>query len=168
MLYVCSLARLSETVTATGARHLVTLIGAGTAVSRPTMIDERNHLFLAFDDIVEPVPGLMAPAELHVERLIAFFRAWDRQAPMVVHCFAGISRSTAGAYIAACALTPERDEADIAAALRRVAPSATPNARLVALADRALGRDGRMVEAIKAIGRGADAFEGAPFLMPIG
>ena len=58
---------------------------------------------------------------------------------MVIHCFAGVSRSTAAAFIAACALAPKRDEFDVARALRAASPTATPNARLVALADRALG-----------------------------
>ena len=59
---------------------------------------------------------------------------------MLIHCFAGVSRSTAAAFIAACALAPNRDEATIARALRAASPTATPNARLVALADAALGR----------------------------
>ena len=91
----------------------------------------------------------------------------DRTEPMVIHCWAGISRSTAAAYIAACTLGPDRDEVEVANVLRAAAPSATPNARLVALADAALGRRGRMVRAIERIGRGADAFEGTPFAMPL-
>ena len=55
----------------------------------------------------------------------------------------------------------------IARELRTRAPFATPNGRLVALADALLGRKGRMVAAIRAIGRGADAFEGMPFSMPL-
>ena len=163
MLYVCSLSRLNETVERTGARHLVTLINAGTPVPRPAAIAERDHLFLGFNDIVEPIEGMTPPAEAHVGELLDYVRAWERQAPLVIHCFAGISRSTAAAYITACALKPERDEAEIANALRAVSPSATPNARLVMFADHLLGREGRMVEAIRAIGRGRDAFEGDPF-----
>ena len=86
---------------------------------------------------------------------------------MVVHCYAGISRSTAAAYIGLCALRPDLDEFLLAERLRRAAPSATPNARLVAAADRLLGRRGRMSEAIAAIGRGVDAFEGTPFALPL-
>ena len=41
------------------------------------------------------------------------------------------------------------------------------NARLVAVADDILGRNGRMVDAIAAIGRGADAFEGTPFHLKV-
>jgi predicted protein tyrosine phosphatase len=81
----------------------------------------------------------------------------------VMHCYAGISRSTAGAYVAACALNPRRDEATIARALRLASPTATPNCYFVALADQALGRGGRMTAAIEEIGRGAVAFEGDPF-----
>ena len=84
-----------------------------------------------------------------------------------MQCYAGISRSTAAAYIAACALAPERDEAEVARALRDASPSATPNALFVAIADRMLGRGGRMVAAIAEIGRGADAFEGEPFRLAL-
>lgn len=87
--------------------------------------------------------------------------------PLVFHCWAGISRSTAAAYIAACALAPERDEANLALALRQASPSATPNARFVALADDILGRRGRMVDAIRGIGRGAEAMEGTPFMLQL-
>jgi predicted protein tyrosine phosphatase len=54
---------------------------------------------------------------------------------------------------------------EIARELRRVSPTATPNRRLVAIADDRLGRDGRMSAAIAAIGRGADCYEGAPFAL---
>lgn len=85
----------------------------------------------------------------------------------MIHCFAGISRSTAAAFISACALAPQANEGAIARSLRAAAPSATPNARLVALADELLGREGRMIEAVRAIGRGADAFEGQPFTLDV-
>ena len=91
----------------------------------------------------------------------------SRESPLVLHCWAGISRSTAAAYIAACALAPDRDEAALALVLREASPSATPNARFIALADDILGRQGRMVDAIRAIGRGAEAMEGTPFMLQL-
>ena len=54
-----------------------------------------------------------------------------------------------------------------AMALRRASPHATPNRRFVALADRMLARQGRMVEAVTSIGRGADCFESKPFAMEL-
>lgn len=167
MLHVCSLSKLPATVTATGAKSLVTLINAEMSVPTPEGIPPDRHLFLAFNDIVDPVAGLVQASEQHLETFLEFISCWDRQAPLVIHCWAGISRSTAGAYVAACALNPEADEYRLAALLRERSPSATPNARIVAMGDKLLSRDGRMIDAVRGIGRGANAFEGTPFVMPI-
>jgi len=164
---VCPLSQVGATVASTGARHLVSLINSGTPVPRPDAIAEENHLFLGMNDIVEPQEGMTPPAEEHVLSLLAFVAAWDRSQPMVIHCYAGISRSTAGAFIALCAAQPERDEAEIARDLRAASPTATPNARLVALADALLARGGRMTAAIEEIGRGEFAMECVPFSLPL-
>ncbi len=152
---------------ATGARHIVTLLKDTDRVQRPSGISAHNHLILGMDDITGPLEGYVAPANEHILRLLGFVHDWDRTAPLVVHCYAGISRSTAAAYVAACALNPHRDEMAIAAGLRRASPTATPNARIVALADRALNREGRMSSAIEHIGRGAMAVEGDPFRLEL-
>jgi predicted protein tyrosine phosphatase len=167
MIHVCSLFRLHETVEQTGARHVVTLLKDVDLVQRPRGVSAENHLILGMDDITGPLEGYVAPADEHVAKLIEFVRSWNRAAPVVMHCYAGISRSTAAAYVAACTLSPAREELAIALALRRVSPTATPNLRLVALADAALGRDGRMSAAIEQIGRGVTAFEGDPFRLDI-
>jgi len=167
MIHVCSLARLHATVEETGALHVVTLLKDTDRVERPKTILAANHLILGMDDISTPMDGYIIPADEHVTRLIEFARGWDRAKPMVVHCFAGISRSTAGAFVAACALNPRRDEMAIARELRRLSATATPNIRIVTLADRVLGRDGRMVAAIDAIGRGEMAYEGVPFRLDL-
>src|SRR3954453_1640583 len=117
-LHVCSLARVAHTVRATGARSLVTLINVGTLVTRPAEIDPRNHLFIGMSDISEPLDGHILPAEQHVRQLIEFAKSWDRNEPLVIHCHAGVSRSTAGAFIIACALAPSRRETKIAEAIR--------------------------------------------------
>jgi predicted protein tyrosine phosphatase len=167
-IIVCPLSQLPDTVSTHAASHLVTLIKDGTRVQRPASIPADRHLFLTFDDIVEPADGLIAPSEDHARELLAFIGKWDRKQPIVVHCFAGISRSTAAAFIAMCALRPEKIESEIAWNLRRASPSATPNIRLVGLPDRLLSRNGRMVAAIEGIGRGAEAYEGIPFVLPVG
>lgn len=167
MIHVCSLSRLQETVADTGARHVVSLLGDELRVERPSSIAPENHLWLRLHDISAPLDGYIVPEEEHVTELLGFVRGWDRRAPLVVHCFAGISRSTASAYATVCALNPQRDEDAIAKALRRASPTATPNIRIVALADRLLRRDGRMVAAIETIGRGVLAAEATPFRLDL-
>lgn len=134
---------------------------------RPNEVAEKDHLFLGFNDIVEPMDGMVAPSEAHVHEVIRWAKTWDQRAPMVVHCYAGISRSTAAAYISALTLNPALDELALAKEVRRRAPTATPNIRLIGFADEILKRGGKMVDAINAIGRGADAFEGVPFEVPM-
>ncbi len=136
-------------------------------VERPRHIAPENHLVLAVDDISTPMEGYSAPGEEHVARLIDFAGAWDRSTPMVVHCFAGISRSTAGAFVAACAINPDRDEREIAQAIRNASSTAQPNARIVSIADRLLKRDGRMVRAVETLGPAEFASEGIPFRLDL-
>ena len=167
MIHVCSLARLHDTVRETGARHVVTLIKDISLVHRPATISAENHLLLDMDDITDHIEGYVAPAEEHVGDLLRFVRAWPREAPLVVHCYAGISRSTAGAFVTACALNPQRNEVTIARALRDASPTATPNIRIVSPADRMLGRHGRMVTAIESIGPGRAAYSSEPFRLDL-
>jgi len=163
MIHVCSLAALPSTVQSTGASHILTVMGDIRRVQRPASVREANHLMISMDDINEPADGLVTPSEDHIEKVLAFVRGWDRQAPLVVHCFAGISRSTASAFAAACALNPHRDEVMIARQMRRASPTAFPNRLIVSLADRALGRNGRMLRALDEIGPGDMSIEGRPF-----
>ena len=167
MIHVCSLARLHPTVAETGAKHVVTLMKDVAMVRRPPSIEEANHLLLDMDDIVTVMDGYVPPNDAHVAKLIEFVTGWDRSAPIVVHCYAGISRSTAGAFITACALNPNRDEEIFARAIRSFSPTAQPNIRLVSLADDILGRGGRMISAIRAIGPGIAAYEGHPFQLDL-
>jgi predicted protein tyrosine phosphatase len=166
-IIVSSLGKLHDTVEAHGARRILTLINAATPVPRPEVVKAEDHLFLGFNDILEPMDGMVAPSEEHVREIIRWAREWDRAHPMVVHCYAGISRSTAAAYISALALNEDLDEFKLAREIRKRARTATPNIRLIEFGDHLLGRQGRMVDAIRLIGRGEDAFEGVPFEVPM-
>ncbi len=166
-IHVCPLSKVAETARASGARSLVTLINAGTPVKRPAEIAPDRHLVVFLSDIVVEAEGHTLPSESHVTKLLSFVRRWDQAAPLLIHCWAGVSRSTAAAFVAACALRPNRDEAEIAQAVRMSSPTATPNARLVAIADAMLGRNGRMIAAIEKIGQGRNCCEGEPFSLEL-
>jgi predicted protein tyrosine phosphatase len=166
-IYVCPLSCVGQTVTNAKAGRLITLINAATPVERPASIAPERHLFLAVNDIVEPIEGLITPQAQHVQRLLDFVGDWDREQPIVIHCFAGISRSTAAAFILVCALARHRDELEVAQALRAASVYAYPNRLLVRLGDELLGRRGRMVEAVEAIGVGVVVEESLPFSVSV-
>jgi predicted protein tyrosine phosphatase len=163
MIHVCSLATLADTVKATGASHVLTVMAKVDQVQRPPSVLEANHLKVQVDDITEHMEGFLAPNDTHIERVLGFVRGWDRHAPLVIHCYAGISRSTASAFAAACMLNPHRDEISIARQIRAASAIASPNRLMVTLADKALGREGRMVRALDEMGPGNMMVEGRPF-----
>src|SRR5262249_61684381 len=94
------------------------------------------------------------PCPAHIAELLAFLERWEAKESLLVHCRAGIGRSTAIAYVSACFRNPRASELEIAWALRRAAPLARPNEAVVRLADEALHRNGRMAAAITETGRG--------------
>jgi predicted protein tyrosine phosphatase len=163
MIHVCSLAALPETVRLTGASHVLTVMANVDQVARPASVLPANHLKVAMDDITEQMDGYVAPSAHHIEQVLNFVRGWDRSAPLVIHCYAGVSRSTASAFAAACALNPHREEIVFARQIRAASPMASPNRLIVSLADQALGRQGRMLRALDEIGPAAMMVEGRPF-----
>jgi predicted protein tyrosine phosphatase len=167
MIIVGPLNQVQALVDAHDVSHVVTMLAPDTPHELPKGIATERHLRLYFHDIVQHMDGHVPPKAADAERLVAFLQAWDRERPMLIHCWAGISRSTAAAYTALCLFRPHTDEEELALELRRASPSATPNRLIVSLTDAILGREGRMVKAIDKIGRGADAFEGTPFRLRV-
>jgi predicted protein tyrosine phosphatase len=167
MIVVSSLREAPDQIVRHGASHVVSILGPETPHRTFERIEGEKHLKLTFHDIAVVAEGMLPPQTNHLDTLVSFYRTWDREAPMLIHCWAGVSRSTAAAYIAKCMFEPKRDEHEIAWELREASPSATPNPRMIAMADELLGREGRMQRAIAGIGRGADAFEGVPFILKL-
>ncbi len=164
-LIVSPLSRIAEVIEARQPSHLITLLDPGHALETPAALAGR-HLRIGVNDISGVAEGLTRPEESHVLEILEFGRGWDESRPLLVHCWAGISRSTATAFLLACERNPHAPEREIARRLRRAAPHAYPNRRIVALADDLLGRRGRMVDAVDEIGRGEVQFEGYPFDLP--
>jgi predicted protein tyrosine phosphatase len=163
VLIVTPLNRLREVIAQRRPSHLITLLSPEELIPTPAGFPGERHLRLGVHDIDIPMNGLVAPDAAMVERMLAFARDWSGEAPMVVHCWAGISRSTATAFTIACERNPHADELEIAMAMRRASPTAFPNRRIVALADDILDRRGRMLEAVEAMGGNGLAVEGVPF-----
>ena len=151
-VHVCALRHIPEVLERTGASHLISAINADLIPATPVGLAADRHLKLDMHDIIEVLDGATAPAEEHVGQLIEFVRTWDREAPLLIHCYAGLSRSTASAFITLCALNPQAPEKAIALALRQASDTAVPNRRFVGLADAFLKREGRMLAALDCMG----------------
>lgn len=166
-IHVCPLSAVPDVVASSGASHLLTCLQYEIVVDTPARIKPGKHVRLHVDDISQPIAGYVEPNEQHMTKLLDFAHAWGGQGPMVIHCWAGISRSTAAAFITLCALNPEAPEAVVARLLREASPTAYPNRLMIRLGDAALGRGGRMLQAVEGIGRGEVASEAVPFSLPV-
>lgn len=126
-IVVSPLSRIAEMAVKHKAREMVTLIAKEQTFHRPAVIAADRHLTLAMNDIAFKGTGdLIAPDDAHVLRLIEFAREWDQSAPLLIHCWMGVSRSPAAAVIAALSLYPDQDDMALALSLRAVSPYATP------------------------------------------
>jgi predicted protein tyrosine phosphatase len=170
-IVVCPLSKVKAIIAQRRPVKVVSLLDPHTTFpeTQDPNADHRpkKHLRMKIHDITADEDGFTAPARAHVAEIIGFVAQWDQSAPILIHCYAGISRSTATAYITACTHNPKADEEEIALALRAASATAMPNSRIIALADAELGRNGRMVRAIQAIGAGyprwPDIDEAEPF-----
>ena len=166
MIHVSSLSSLNSVAANLRSFDLLTLLSPDYPETAWSAVPFELHLRLAFHDIVEPTPGLRLPDRELMQVVLDFGRRSEDQRALLIHCWAGISRSSAAAYAIACDHNPGF-ERGIAIELRRRSPSATPNRLMVRLADDLLERDGRMVDAIDGIGRGVEAREGEPYALPL-
>ncbi|WP_246723470.1 tyrosine phosphatase family protein [Rhizobium sp. ARZ01] len=167
-IVVAPLSRIAEIAVRNRCREMISLVAPKQDFHRPAVIDPSRHLVLGVNDIAFAGTGdLVAPQEAHVEAIITFARDWDRKTPLLIHCMMGVSRSPAAALIAALAVFPEQDDDTLALRLRTASRQATPNSRIVGIGDTLLSRGGRLVQAVKEIGRGVDYVGEQPFSFDI-
>jgi predicted protein tyrosine phosphatase len=136
-------------------------------VERPEGIALGRHLQISVDDIVEPEAQFVTPSSEHIAGILAFARRWEREHPLLVHCWAGISRSTAAAYILLCDIHGPGHEQRIARALRFHAPHAQPNRLMIRHADTLLDRGSRMIQAVASLGETRAIYEGDVVELPL-
>lgn len=152
-IVVCPLSKVEQMVAAYAPERVISLLDPDFDFPELGAAFRDRHLRLHLHDVHECAPGQVAPSQRHIDQLLVFLRRWQRSSPLLIHCRAGIGRSTAAAFIAACVHRPEVDEQTIALDFRRASPLARPNQALIELADAAMGRSGRMLRAIEETGR---------------
>lgn len=108
----------------------------------------RDKLRLLFAD----TNGDDGPDESHVEQIIATAESLrERSGRVLVHCAAGISRSSAAAVILQTALLGPGSEEEVVRRVLEQRPIARPNRRMIAFADTLLGREGKLIEAVSSV-----------------
>jgi len=166
-ILVTPLSALEDAIANHRPSHIVTLLSPEHMIETPAGFPAERHLKLGINDVADPTAGDNPPARDHVERLLAFCRDWDAKEPLLIHCWAGISRSMASAYTVLCDRLGPGREVEIAMAIRRRASHANPNPLLVRHADEALGRGGRMIGALAAMGPPSMVAEGVTTALPL-
>ena len=166
-LLVAPLSSLADALKAHEPSHLISLLSPEHMIETPAGFPEGLHLKLGVNDIVDPAAGTAPPTRSHIDSLLAFARTWDAKQPLLIHCWAGISRSMASAYTILCDRLGPGREIEIACAMRARAPHAQPNRLLVRHADDALGRSGKMVEALDHMSPPQLVQEGVTTIFPL-
>ena len=135
-----------------GFSHVVSILDPDSAVPEIFEAFERHErLDLRFHDIIDEQPDMIVPNRHHIERLLRFGRAMiasSAQVKLLVHCQAGVSRSTAAALLLLAAAQPGQPESAMAR-LRSIAPNAWPNLRVIELGDALLDLRGQLVAAVR-------------------
>jgi predicted protein tyrosine phosphatase len=165
-ILVTPLADIEKVIGLDRPSHLLSLLGPDYMIDAHPRFPQGRHLRVSIHDIAEALDDHIAPGREHVEQVLDFADSWDRTSPMLIHCWAGISRSTASMFMILCKLNPQADELGIMRRMRRLAPHIQPNRRLVTFADERLGRDGRMIEALDTAGPAQLATMGYRFELP--
>lgn len=167
LLHVCPLRDLNEVAQRTGASHVVSVLEGARFPDTPAGIDPRNHFKIASDRFLTETKTVTEAGRFEITRFLSFCESWPSTHPLIIHCLAGISRSTAAAYVFLCAVNAKCSEEEIAAHLRKASSFADPDRSIVALGDQVLLRGGRMSAAIAALDDGVKRCIGHPFSLPV-
>ena len=157
---ICGIEELARHGAAGGVTHIVSILDPGwpdPEALRAFAVHRR--LKLSFHDVIEAVPGWIAPERWDVELLLAFAgdlrraRAGNAAGPwpahLLIHCHAGVSRSTAAAILILAQDDPNRPAAEAVREVARLRPRAWPNLRMIEIGDGLLRRRGEIVAATR-------------------
>jgi predicted protein tyrosine phosphatase len=161
MLIVTSLEGAEEAFRRRHPARVISLVSEDEILPCFEGLDESAHLKLYVHD-ESSAKSITGAAKSRAAAVLKFLDGWTGEEDLLIHCRRGVSRSTAAAFIALCVARPDADEADLLARLRRAAPHADPCPLMVSNADAALGRNGRMTEALDELAPPAAAPMAAP------
>ncbi len=145
---VCGIEELSGHCE-TGVSHVLSILDPEWPVPEAFGgFGEHAKLELRFHDVIEETPGRVAPERDDVEAILAFGRDLQGEpaaaARLLVHCHAGVSRSTASMALMLAQARPSLPAERILQGVLGIRDKAWPNLRLLELGDALLGRNGTL------------------------
>jgi predicted protein tyrosine phosphatase len=148
---ICGLSELAEHADP-GITHVVSILDPAW----PDPNDFQHYpphrrVVYRFDDVVEVGLGYTAPTQSDVSAILDLGRELMNEPveQLLIHCHAGVSRSTATAAILMAQSNPGR-EPEVFVELERVRPRSWPNALMLRIADALLERNGALVAELHA------------------
>lgn len=155
-LFICG---KSEVHGFAGSRltHLLSIEDPGTPKATPMWfhgVHEQIHFNDAENDRDVAIYGGKLPCRQTVQAIVKFgdecLRRSKASEPVtaVVHCFAGVSRSPAAAFVLASQALGAGREDEALRFVLMLRPQAIPNELVVRLADELIGAEGRLVRAL--------------------
>ena len=157
-IYVTNIDDLPDVARRIRPSDLVSLVPMEEQPCTPVGVDPARHLRLLIHDITKSDDAGILPQSQHIQTLIDFIRGWKRDGPILLHCIAGVSRSSAAALITLVTVAPGRED-EAARALRCAGPHFSPNRLMIHLADDILGTGGRLLAACEAMGPADSSIE---------
>jgi len=147
-LTVCGLDELDGHA-ARGVTHVLSILDPEWPEPEAFLaFDPHFRATFRFHDAIEPEPGVILPERADVETILAFGRDAGDVSHLLIHCHAGISRSTAAMLMILAEAHPGESEDAVVDRLLRIRPQAWPNSRMIAFADELLGRNGGLGAAV--------------------
>lgn len=152
-LTICGVHEL-DSLDLPGFSHVISIwdpvwIDRGTHIEklRGKLAPEAKTHFTYMHDIAKATDEQVLPTAEKIADILEFGRGITDADNLLVHCWAGISRSTAVAYSLLCSLSRPGEEKTCLAAMKESRPQAMPNELIISLADDLLDRRGAMTSA---------------------
>ena len=149
---ICGIDELGD-YRALGVTHVLSILDPD-APEPPVFGSFGEHLRveLRFNDVIEDLPDRVVPGVQQVQEILALGRDLTASPPadthLLVHCHAGVSRSTAAMTLILAQACPDRSGIEIINEMLRIRSRAWPNLRIVELGDELLGRGGDLISAV--------------------
>jgi len=136
-------------------QHVISINNPGESPPRPLRDHPGRHLVLYFHDITDPASygGLVPPSTEDMRKILKFAEGIKGGQDVLVHCAAGISRSSAAALaILASKLEPSSESAFQAIQeIMQAKKIVHPNQNMVVDADKLLGYGGALIAAYRSV-----------------